>query len=407
MNSETSSSGINVSDSLPGPSSRDYEFLYLPFEAAEGILQPTIDADKERAFFPKRMVVGDVNESQSYAEKVCATPEQSLQVPEDEFDIIPVYDEWISFLLERRDLEEISLSFYFETLEKATNNWKELVDDLPKYVVDFEPFSGEGSKDATNKSRYPNGILLWRHCELSEAEDGGQEPLFYRSCTYADPFFQYLSSVDPDNQEFQAKYLVRQIVETALCSVVIVDERVSRTVAEKNLAEKLAGMGIWVVGKIEFLEEGGSVPVQDGVDDSEDGLVVGEEPDRQNGLVTLVIEKQEDGITTSISGSDSEDFPDLPTKIEIMTVHQTILDDGMSSTLKRLFSGSEEWREELVFGMKPQVLFPYFHSGRGHPRGLLPQNASFLEYSLLQTYILNRPSKFFFVQIALSSKEER
>jgi hypothetical protein len=135
---------------------------------------------------------------------------------------------------------------------------------------------------------------------------------------------------------------------------------------------------------------------------------IGTAPTAENGLVTLVVDhNKEKGFQVKVSLSEgAQYFPQTPSKIELLTTHQTILDGKFKNPLQSLL-GDELWGEKWMLGLKPQVLFVYSHSGRGHPRELLPRNAPFLEYSFLQTHILSQPSKFFFVQLALSSKEGR
>lgn len=413
INSDLLSAGIDVQNSLAEAPNRDYEFLYLPYGKAGGVLGRTLEADIERDTLPKRIVVGGVGENETEGDRFYATIKETLDIPSDEGDVLPVYDEWISFLLKRRGLQEVYLSFFFEQLIKGAENWKKF-SQVPEYIYQLDSFAGEGSRatDRLESSRHTNGIFLWRHTSLSklfEKSDPKRENIIYfQECTFADSFFTYLSSVDPEDQLFQAKYLMRQIVEAALCRIIIVDERIAKTVASQGVAQELAWMGIWVVGSIRFQNGGTPVLVQNGEDEEGNEIVVGVKPSQKNGLVTLVVNKRGNGFSTSIRKPDgTENFPDVPEEIEILTIHQTLLDGRLSQPIKKVTSNIGKWKELWIHGMKPEVLFAYSHSGRGHPRELLPENTSFLEYSVLQTHIINQMSKFFFVQLALSNKSQK
>jgi hypothetical protein len=47
------------------------------------------------------------------------------------------------------------------------------------------------------------------------------------------------------------------------------------------------------------------------------------------------------------------------------------------------------------------------HSGRGKTEGDIPERTPFLEYSTVEKYVLNEPSKFYLVQIARNVKGEK
>lgn len=396
--------GIEVQSSLFEATSWDYELLYLPYGSAGDICALTLEADKQRARLPHRIVIGEANNSEIDKETICAFTTKHIAA-RDKDSILEVYDEWISFLLRRRGLDKVSLSVFFENLPAVANNWKEVNSYKPSYVEEVDAFDGDASFDVNKKVK---GINLWRHIKLSEFlpnVNRKQDVIYYQCCTYGDPFFAYLSGVNPGTSRFQAQYLLRQIVEMALCRTVIIDERIAQTVDAKksnqpgkSLANVLAWMGIWIVGRVEFKNNGQSI---------KDAILVGAEPSPQNGLVTLIMDYNGEGFKTQVEYPNGlEGFPKKPCKIEILTVHQTILDGKFQEPLRGIL-GDDQWKENWILRLKPQVLFVYSHSGRGHPRELLPKNAPFLEYSFLQTHILSQQSKFFFVQLALASKEPR
>ena len=92
---------------------------------------------------------------------------------------------------------------------------------------------------------------------------------------------------------------------------------------------------------------------------------------------------------------------------DILFIHKTIFDDKLSEPiLKNLFGSNHEgWKEEWSFHTKRHIPYIIFHSGRGVQKETLPKNVGFLEYSILQQYVLQEPSKFFLTMLAMSVKE--
>jgi len=403
--------GIEVQSDLLKAFSWDYEFLYL--STPGNICDLSIEADIQRTSLPRRIIIGQENFQEDFQESVYAYT-KPLRKPQDQESILEVYDAWISFLLKRRGREGLSLSLFFENLPATEQSWQTIGETKPSYLEKIEVFDKDASFLRNTMQERCKEINLWRHISLEEFLKHVQRQgvIYYQQCTYGDPFFAYLCSVNPTNLRFQAQYLLRQIVEMALCQVIIIDERVAQIVnvkSQQHFARTLAWMGIWVVGRVEFKSNGNFVKIQEEGQEKDAIFTIGAEPNSQNGLITLIM-----NYSTNSSKFETEvkypnglqDFPEKPSKIEILTVHQTILDSKFQKPLKILL-GNELWKENWILKLKPQVLFVYSHSGRGHPQELLPKNAPFLEYSFLQTHILNQPSKFFFVQSALVIKEPR
>jgi hypothetical protein len=424
--------GIEKSDTIDEAGGRDYDLLYLPGKAAEneGILGDDLAADEKRAELPRRIVIGEYDSDKADGLPLATTDERIVLPDEEEkakSAILDVYDAWLRFIVERRSLKMLPLSIYFEDLDHAANAWNEYL-SLSADFIDFNAFagsSGDPARDNLDKRNYDHGILLWRHMSLPEVLGRSHRPVYYRHEKYTNKLFAYLSSVNPESQSFQAKYLIRQIVEMALCRGVIVDERVAQTVASKtqqlfsngtsdaiavskSLAHELAWMGLWIVGRIVFKRK---LLGEDG-EEKVDEFTIGVEPNSRNGLISLVMTFDPDKRKFDCSVEYPEGlphFPEEPEAIEILSLHQSIFDTNFEYPIRTLFGhmgdiSEEKWSEHWVMKTRSDVLFTCFHSGRGHPRERLPANAAFLEYSILQVHLLNQSSKFFFTQQALASK---
>jgi hypothetical protein len=82
--------------------------------------------------------------------------------------------------------------------------------------------------------------------------------------------------------------------------------------------------------------------------------------------------------------------------IHILLIHATKLNE-----IAKAYNMSNNG---LVDKIKKAIPYVIVHSGRGKTKGDIPSNAPFIEYSTIQRYLLQQPSKFFLVQIALSAK---
>lgn len=380
----------------------DYEMLYCTNP-------PDVEySNMSLTEWPRRIVVYQEGKTNS-TDVPWAYSSSPIDFVEEPETILKVYDEWIKFLKYRRGIEyQIGISFYFED-QSMMKNWLSINElGIPdEYMQSLPEITHTGSANLRN-------ISIWRHKKLQSIVNDllpSREILSYQYASYSDDFFPYLCSINPINSPFQAKYFLRQLIEMALFRVVIIDERIAKAVDEKanlssldgSLGHLLAWMGVWVAGEVVFKK---------GID--EESVTVGSLPTAENGLVRIIFDFQDTGkIETSfqyVNGTAEKKLPNINNSgIELLTVHQTIIDGKFKGPITRLFNLSEQnYKEDWINKIRPKVLFFYSHSGRGHVRSLLPRNASFLEYSFFQTHILNpAPSKFFFIQLALASKEER
>lgn len=393
--------------------SLDFELLHLPEEMATklGVCNLDVDADKLRARLPHRIVI--TTTENKITSELCAISNEGINLDGKENAILTVYDEWIKFLIKRNELSSCSLSFYFEGLVNAAQQWKQV--SIPSYLTEIVSGSGSADTISENMPRHSRSINLWRHISLFGNQGFWNEVInksamntfYYQECTYSDPFFSYLSSLNFDKQSFQQQYMLRQVLEMSLCRVAIIDERIAQTVEDKTdfsdplklLAPTLAWMGIWVIGSVVFRKNGEEEIVFNLCQQGTEAV-----------LPKMIIDYRSEAFISSIEyQSGLNYFPQPPTKIEILTVHQTILDGKFKKAINNFLEGEKGYEDRILehwaLGMKRgQVLFVFSHSGRGHPGELLPENTPFLDYSFLQTHILSQPSKFFFVQLALASR---
>ena len=175
MTLDLRSLGIGIQTSFEN-APRDYELLYVskdlayvPVNAMDKIRiwEHNLEADKIRAGLPKRIVVGGaVNLSRRDA--LCALTNSCLDPPQDANSILQVYDEWIQFLLERRDLKQVNLSFFFEWLQTAATHWKQVNQRKPCYVSELIPKSGGPDVVRNGMLHHAKAITLWRHISLRE-----------------------------------------------------------------------------------------------------------------------------------------------------------------------------------------------------------------------------------------------
>lgn len=434
--------GIQRSSDLDEAQGSEYDLLYLTGEAAGDFLDNSLELDKRRAALPRRIVISRrAGDEDNAHESLQAVTRESIELSSADdrktaqIKMLNIYDEWLHFLKNRRlpdDDGHFPFSVYFDDLEEAAKNWDENDALTVPGFVNFRAFAGDIERRAVPWAEQNNKaqICLWRHTPVEDVVGGPIEPLmYYREQSYGSPLFSYISSLNPDKQSFQCGYLIRQIVEMALCRVLVVDERVSQTVAAEtrqqasenggsilgSMSHKLAWGGIWVVGRVKVrVKENGTYKDWSFSADEEKkraGFTVGTNPSPENGLVTLLInfDPIEGELDVRIEyPRDFEHFPPTPEEIEIMSLHQSIFDTEMEKPLDLLLgAGLNKYEggagENLVWKMKPHVLSTCFHSGRGHPQDRLPKNAPYLDYSCLQVHLLNHPSKFFFVQQAFAS----
>ena len=380
------------------------DLVIAPFLVVDGskrvdekFVKADLESDCYRSKLPSRIVIidNDASEQRSNAPfpPVLWVKKEELSLPnhnacqsEQEQFILNLYDKWIENLITRRGLNgngpRIGVSIYFEDGNKA-EAWQNAFEDggrRPAWASDLR-FPRD------RPSNIPSELLdvnVWRHIPAGEVREApGRPPLFYEMTSYHNAFFSFLYSVDPNS--FHAQYLLRQIVESALLRVLVIDDRVAGNIWGRqdrdNKIADLRCMGIFIARKITV--EGQEDIVLAGPTDPARGwvnLCFGE-----GGLQSIMID---DG---NGSGTDAE--------FDLLFIHQTIFENKIAPS-RREKKSKNEW----VFSCKRRIPYIVFHSGRGKQTELLPENAAFLEYSALQEHLLQEPSKFFLTQIALSAR---
>jgi hypothetical protein len=376
---------------------------------------PDADLYRSRSKLPSRIVIIDNDASQraSNAPFPPVLRVGGLRVPkrdagqrDQETFILTLYDRWIENLIKRRGLcgnqPRIGVSIYFEDQSKA-EAWEEA------FKNNCPPWASE-LKFPKSRPKTPysdlSDVNVWRHIELEEVleEEGKSPPLFYEMTSYHNAFFSFLYAVDPKadrNREptgppsggsppsFHAQYLLRQLVESALLRVLVIDDRVAGTIwgrqDKDGKLKDLRYMGIFIARKITV--DGQKEPI----------ILAGDQQESARGWVNLHL--QEDGSIKSIEIDNGEDSAPTPAEFDVLFIHQTIFENKIAPSRK------ERWQKnEWVRKCKRKIPYVIFHSGRGKQPELLPENAAFLEYSALQEHLLQEPSKFLLTQIALSAK---
>jgi hypothetical protein len=138
------------------------------------------------------------------------------------------------------------------------------------------------------------------------------------------------------------------------------------------------------------------------VNDNEEILqLVSEEEASNSRLVTIDMDKliSDNLDLESPDGKRIEDRKiEEAFKPDILLIHAT--------KLKEIAQKLGKNAEELISDLKTQHKRVIVHSGRGRTKADVPRNAPFLEYSIVQRYVTQEPSKFYLVQIALNARED-
>jgi hypothetical protein len=352
----------------------DYDFLYL---------DETIELPKDinLVLLPQRKIKDNINI------KTINNPLEFLY---------QVYDLHLQQLISQN---KYKIVIYFEDDNKAQvwTNWSENWSKnkrLQNVKLEFPqgvPSEADKVMQNTQDEHFKIGILRHRGIKLldSSPRPTSASKIYYQEhASYADLFFSFLSNIDTD---YLGGLIIRQLVESTIMNVLVIDERIAKalTTAEVNdasgkvkLEEKLYWMGIYVAKsvkangtKFNYIENSISKRMIDVDFDKING--------NKNNNIYKIIEKGENNEKTHIP-------------IHILLIHVTRLNE-----IAKAYNMSNN---ELVDAIKKSIPYVIVHSGRGKTKGDIPSNAPFIEYSTIQKYLLQQPSKFFLVQIALSAK---
>jgi hypothetical protein len=358
----------------------DYDFLYVSPDAKEAF-------ESQRGHLkglPQREVSGDsLNwNGVSPLDFVC-----------------DCYDLYLSRFINPNDNYIILL--YFEDNNgprtQSWNEWWQSCASKRPMQEKVEVKAVENSREAKEelyRERGPKKIAILRHVGVVETKNLVQKReiqdrytiIYHQYATYSDPFFSFLCLIDPKEL---GPLFIRQLVESAVLNVLVIDERVaqaaiSRGVPDKSgplrLAEALYWMGIYVAGSV---------------------AVPGKEPFN---YVDVQYLRDENSRLKMVNINDLTNGE--PYKIENnFTVDLVLIHVTKLKEIANAMGISSEDLIEMLRKVKNGRRYVIVHSGRGKTKEDIPPNAPFLEYSIIQRYIIQEPSKFFLVQIALSAKE--
>lgn len=372
----------------------DYDFLYIDQEISDrGRTIPN------RSTLPQRIVYGDFFNGDTH--KKSGTGKQPI--PKEIELSSRLYDEVLSQYLETLGErgKRFRLRLYFEDNDRALA-WEGNIEPtlrLPgerTIEIDFLKIVGNSpeNKFASNYDHYQASIF--RHSQLSstsvldvipgERIGNSYYPYYAQQVSGSDPFFSFLLSLEPGDNKALSSLVMRQIAEAALLNILIIDERIAQSLTELKakdepnilLAQKLSWMGIYVAGSLQLAGE--------------------EDPIWQNDQKVAVLPDlvfDQDGFVTNTVGDN------LP--VHILLIHATRL-NGIFDRLRN--RGIVKNKEELLEKFRKRIGSVIVHSGRGKTEGDIPDSAPFLEYSTVEKYVLNEPSKFYLVQIVRNVKGE-
>ena len=381
----------------------DYDFIYI-----DESLKDQVDGflDLHWQVLPQRLVYGNFSFQTGGENKDISLAENFSSV---------LYDCTISTYIdnldkggvetgEERKNEALKLRIYFED-DAAARRWKESLGDQlvlrngKRVILDFLESGLNKQKTSKFDKDYKEGyqIAIFRHTNLQQGgvvdEIRGipPKPGYYKYYPYyaqqvsgADPFFSFLLSIKPEQDTALANLVLRQIVESCLLNILIVDERIAQSLdglrakdePDISHSEKLYWMGINVAGSIEV-----------------DGTQIWNAKHVDDKLVKVSINK--DG---SITTPGENRLP-----INILLIHATRLNEIFD---RLRASGWEKSKESFIQKLQETIDCVVVHSGRGKTEGDIPESTPFLEYSTVEKYVLSEPSKFYLVQIALNVKGE-
>jgi len=352
----------------------DYDFLYLDKNI-------TIPENINPVLLPQRKVQNNIKIN-------------SVKNPIDL--LYQVYNLHLQTLIGENKYKVI---IYFEDENKANtwNNWWASLKEKPANVEFVFP---KDSREAMNEGDKNNNywkIGILRHtgiASLNFLRSNNTSKIYYQEyASYSNLFFSFLYNIDPNNL---GNLIIRQLLESTIMNVLVIDERIAQvlTTAEADdaggkvkLEKKLYWMGIYVAKSViangktfNYIEDGKS-----------EWMVNINFNDIINSNKTN--ENQESKIKVSFNNGSSncEEVP-----IHILLIHATRLNE-----IAEIY---EKSNNQLIENLKKVIPYVIVHSGRGKTKGDIPSNAPFVEYSVIQKYLLQEPSKFFLVQIALSAK---
>jgi len=196
---------------------------------------------------------------------------------------------------------------------------------------------------------------------------------YFQEVSYNDLFLSFLMSIDSNS--LLSEIVLRQIFEACYLKVLIIDERIAQILNTdsrgKSRVSELRRMGIDVAKSVRVKEH----------------------------------------CFNYLSSAEKEkDFIDFNLDINIIDYNMIFIHATRLNELFDIYTDNFSDKSAFVTYLKKtakggnenKFVSIIVHSGRGKTEGDIPSNAPFLEYSILQKYIIQEPSKFYLVQIGLS-----
>ncbi|MCD6101150.1 MAG: hypothetical protein J7K33_11290 [Candidatus Marinimicrobia bacterium] len=336
----------------------DYDFLYL----GQGIQLP----DKLNALLPQRKVENNHNLSEFDSEPMNL--------------LYKVYDLHLNELIGGN---KYKICIYFEDDQKATQ-WSEWWNgtNKPEGVEFVFPQQMDEADNIMGKPVKEDGfrkIGILRHRGIASLIERNETRYYQEFATYSDLFFSFLYNIRPDNL---GSLVIRQLIESTVMNVLVIDERIAQVLptaevqdadGKVKLENKLYWMGIYVAKSVKI--KGNSY----------------------NYIREANSERMKEVDLTGILNRDNKfQIEKNGFLIHILLIHATRLNE--------IAKDLDMANVDLIKKLKAVIPYVIVHSGRGKTKGDIPYNAPFVEYSIIQRYLLQEPSKFFLVQVALSAK---
>lgn len=327
---------------------------------------------------------------------------------------IELYKKTIAEYLQTIPPGKINLRLHFEDDETA-GNWHAMLKsgDRPQPITKDENHEyklrdgnnitltllSKGSKSHYDNDYQGHQILLNRHkkmrylpIKIDNVRNKLDKPYYFQHLSGSDQFFSFLMSIKPSENSELAEYILMQILESTLLNILIIDERIAQTVVKTDVGEEfIAGKTpVKLAEKLYWL--GMEVAKNIKIDDKEIWSLSSDDP--SNKLVDFCV-TTEKGNIKDITIMSPQKLP-----YHIILIH--------AERLKKICDELRMKSDEFVAHIREKYknLHILVHSGRGRTDDI-PKNAPFLEYSILERYVISEPSKYYLTQIALSAKGER
>jgi len=190
---------------------------------------------------------------------------------------------------------------------------------------------------------------------------------YFEEVSYSNLFFSFLWSLNPNDHI--SKIILWKIIESCYFKILVIDERIAQ--ALENNVEKLKNLKHMRI-------------------------------DIAKSVKTKKCSKEILLVNTKNSNMVDADFSDDKiTEYNIILIHVTRLNEIYSESSTD-YKSKEEFINQFVKKWNNKFISFIVHSGRGKTEGDIPANTPFLEYSIVQKYLIQEPSKFYLTQIAIS-----